>query len=383
MIKPRILFTGATRKTGSIVVTELLNAAYPVQNRRTDMPDLFAAVAGTVADRGLTSFAWFAGGERVGYDSNARAIVPEQRAPFSVFLRREGDLARAVSFLPGFPDGSFGWAKVLPHLPNAAQMSKLFVEYVGMGDSDKPMNYAYSTDERTDLVEALWRDFGVQSTTLVAFDFSSLVVLEHLRRRLERLKRGEPAGGPDIRGVFIFNGGLFTNGHSHPWYTTPMLRRLPSRARRRLGRPFALFKRMPGVRKMWSKGYHVTDAELRELHSTMDRHDGLFYLAAAAGFAADHKAQGDRLDFGQLFRAYRDQFPFLVGGSEEDPFEHQQVDLAQERLGNLGLKIERLPGGHLTTNEQPGALAAMIAKFERGLAKKPEQAGSPSAPPNT
>jgi hypothetical protein len=50
---------------------------------------------------------------------------------------------------------------------------------------------------------------------------------------------------------------------------------------------------------MWSKGYHVTDAELRELYSAMGRHDGLFYLAAAAGFVADHKAQGDRLDFGQ------------------------------------------------------------------------------------
>ena len=33
---------------------------------------------------------------------------------------------------------------------------------------------------------------------------------------------------------------------------------------------------------MWSKGYHVTDAELRELYGAMDRHDGLFYLAAAA-----------------------------------------------------------------------------------------------------
>jgi hypothetical protein len=28
-----------------------------------------------------------------------------------------------------------------------------------------------------------------------------------------------------------------------------------------------------------------------------------------------------------------------------------------------------LPGGHLTTNEQPQALAGLIAKFERGLAK--------------
>jgi len=42
----------------------------------------------------------------------------------------------------------------------------------------------------------------------------------------------------------------------------------------------------------------------------------------------------------------------------------------QEGLGKLGLKIERLPGGHLTTDEQPGAMAALIAKFERGLAKK-------------
>ena len=124
---------------------------------------------------------------------------------------------------------------------------------------------------------------------------------------------------------------------------------------------------------MWSKGYHVTDTEILELHSAMDRHDGLFYLAAGAGFVADHKAQGNRLDFGHLFKAYRDQFPFLVGGSDEDPFEHRQVDLAEERLGRLGLRIERLPGGHLTTNEQPEALAALIAKFERGLASKPER----------
>src|ERR1700694_980755 len=135
---------------------------------------------------------WFEGGERVGYDPRARAIVATEGAPLRIFMRQEGILAQAVSFLPGFPDGSFGWAKVGPHLPNAAEMPKLFLDYVGMGDSDKPKDYAYSTAERADLVEAIWRDLSVQSTTLVAFDFSSLVVLEHLRRRLERAERGEP-----------------------------------------------------------------------------------------------------------------------------------------------------------------------------------------------
>lgn len=337
------------------------------------MPHLVNVVPETFSGPGqsLSAQDWFADGERIGYDPEARAIIAAGEAPLKIFLRREGDIARAVTFLPGFPDGSFGWAKVQPYLPAAAAMPRLFVDYLGMGDSDKPKDFAYSTAERTDLVEAVWRGLGVQSTTLVAFDFSSLVVLEHLQRRLERSNHGEAPGGPAIRGVFIFNGGLFTDGHTHPWYTTPMLRRLPSRARQRVRQPFALFKRTPGIRKMWSRDYRVTDAELRELYDAMDRRDGLFYLAAAAGFVADHKAQGDRLDFGRLFKAYHHQFPFLVGGSDADPFEHRQVELAQERLGRLGLPIERLPGGHLTTNEQPEALAALIAKFERGLVGTP------------
>jgi pimeloyl-ACP methyl ester carboxylesterase len=336
------------------------------------MSDLASATMdAAVAARAAPSAAgWFAGGARIGYDSRARAILAAPDAPVRIFLRRDGDAAHTVSFLPGFPDGSFGWAKVLPHLPDAADMPKLFLDYLGMGDSDKPKDYAYSTAERTDLVEAVWRRFSVQSTTLIAFDFSSLVVLEHLGRRLERVERGEAAGGPDIRGIFIFNGGLFTDGHSHPWYTTPVLRRLPKPAYPGLGRSFAIFKMMTAV--MWSKSYQVAEAEVRELYDAMGRHDGLFYLAAAAGFAADHKAQGDRLDFGALFKAYRDKFQFLVGGSDEDPFEHRQVDLAQHKLGKFGLRIERLPGGHLTTSEQPEALAALIANFERGLAKKSE-----------
>jgi hypothetical protein len=39
-------------------------------------------------------------------------------------------------------------------------MPKLFVEYVGMGDSDKLKDYAYSTAERTDLLETIWRGLG-------------------------------------------------------------------------------------------------------------------------------------------------------------------------------------------------------------------------------
>jgi hypothetical protein len=130
-------------------------------------------------------------------------------------------------------------------------------------------------------------------------------------------------------------------------------------------RAFWLFKRMTSV--MWSRGYDVQDDEVRELYAAIIRHDGLFYLSSAAGFAADHKAQGERLDFGRLFDDWREQFPFLVGSSDEDPFEHRQVTLAQARLGARGLTVAHLPGGHLTTWEQPEALAALVVGFEQRL----------------
>jgi pimeloyl-ACP methyl ester carboxylesterase len=298
---------------------------------------------------------WFGSGQRLGYDSRTRSIDPN--ATKKVWVRTDGDVKNAVTFLPGFPDGSIGWARVLPYLPEPTTMPKLFIEYIGMGDSDKPRDYPYSTAERTDLVEALWRYLGVSSTTIVAFDFSSLVVLEHLARRLER-----EVPAPKIQGVFLFNGGLFTDGHSHPWFTTPILRRMPIDVLPRLAEPpFSTFKLI--ARVMWSKNYQDWEIGARDLYSALSRHDGRFFLYRAAGFDVDHRAQKERLDFGRIYNYYRGKIPFFVGGSVEDQFEHRQVTLAEKRLDRRGLTIARLPGGHLTTNEQPEALARLIADF--------------------
>jgi len=264
---------------------------------------------------------------------------------------------QGVTFLPGFPDGSIGWANVLPYLPASSAMPKLFVEYLGMGDSDKPRGYPYSTAERTDLVEALWEHFNVQSTTIVAFDFSSLVVLEHLARRLERR-----VSGPRIRGILVFNGGLFTDGHTHPWFTTPVLRRVPvDRIPQLANAPFFTFKFT--ARVMWSKHHAAWEDDARNVYSALSRRDGLFFLYRGAGFAHDQRSEGARLDFGRIYDAFHRDIPFLVGGSDDDPFEHRQVTLAEKRLGDRGLTIARLPGGHLTTSEQPRALAHLIEEF--------------------
>lgn len=313
--------------------------------------------------------AWWRSGERLPYDPTRRAMGGDA---LRVFVRCEGDPAGAVTFLPGYPDGSSGWAGVLPLLPGASAMGKLAFDYVGMGDSDKPSDYAFSTAERADLLEALWRHFGVRATILIAFDFSSLVVLEHLRRRLDRAARGEPEGGPEIRGVFIFNGGLFADGHSHPWWTTPLLRRLPPWMERGFDRQsFAMFMLLGGA--MWSRRFAGRREAGRRVYESLRNRSGFSYLSRAAGFAADHRRQGERLDFGRLFMAWRDRFPMLVGGSDDDAFEHRQVDLAERRLQRFGLEIARLPGGHMTTDEQPRALAELITRFVERTAGRPQQ----------
>jgi len=313
--------------------------------------------------------AWYEAGERLAYDPARRAMGGDS---LRVFVRREGDVASAVTFLPGYPDGSSGWASVLPFLPGASAMPKLFLDYLGMGDSDKPNDASYSTAERADLVEALWRGLGVRATTLVAFDFSSLVVLEHLRRRLERASRGEPEGGPEIRGVFMFNGGLFADGHSHPWWTTPLLSRTPRWMERGFeAQSFAMFMALGGA--MWSRRFAGRRAAGRRVFDSLKRRGGFFYLSRAAGFAADHRKQAARLDFGDLYRAWRRRFPFVVGGSDEDAFERRQVGLAEARLGGLGLDIARLPGGHMTTDEHPQALAELIARFVETAALWPRR----------
>jgi len=315
------------------------------------------AGAGTTGGSALdTLSAWYGNGERIPFDPQ---LATMSDSDLRVFIRREGDLSHAVTFLPGYPDGSSGWANVLPHLPDASAMPKLFLDYVGMGDSDKPDAYRYSTAERADLVEALWRKLGVRATTVIAFDFSSLVVLEHLRRRLEC---PEAIGWPEIRGVFIFNGGLFADGHSHPWWTTPVLRRLPAWMEKGFEmQSFAMFMMLGGV--MWSRRFSGRREAGRRVYESLRRHGGFSYLSRAAGFAAEHKQQGERLDFGRLFMAWRRRFPMLVGGSDDDAFEHRQIDLAEQRLKSLDLEVARLPGGHMTTDEQPRALAELIARF--------------------
>lgn len=313
-----------------------------------------------------TAREWFDQGRRVLYDSDAREIVEpadsrvDRQMLLSVFERvvtvseGSGD-ARWTTLLPGFPDGSYGWSKVDTCLHVSP---RLYVEYVGQGDSDKPEGYVYSTMERSDLVEAQWRAHGVRSTVVVTFDYSSLVVLELLQRQLERTESGNPLP-TRIERVLSINGGYFADAHSHPWTTTPLLKTPVGK----LGTWVAQRSRFAFDRMMeplFSKEYGVSRGELGEIFDAITRRNGAAFMSNAAGFVDEHKRNAHRWDLRRIFLAARDKVSFHLVGSEEDQFEPNQILKVCERLGDDVIDIRMLPGGHMSTSEQAEALAEMI-----------------------
>ena len=246
------------------------SAERPQDRTRTLMNDL------------ITAEEWFSLGTRVPYDPAAKNILRAGEAMdaagvlevFERVVRTDGqdDAAVWTTFMPGYPDGSYGWASVDQHLGGNTMVPKLFVEFVGQGDSDKPAKYPYSTMERADLVEAIWKAQRIRSTFVVTFDYSSLAALELLSRQQERSDNGaDPT--TTITGVLMINGGLFADAHSHPLMTTPLLGSP-------LGPPFtwiaqhSAFVLNQMLRTMISKDYPVTAEELHQIGEAIRRRDG-------------------------------------------------------------------------------------------------------------
>jgi pimeloyl-ACP methyl ester carboxylesterase len=313
----------------------------------------------------VTAAEWFAGGQRIWYDpESARVLTQDEAAAAPGALRVFERVAAAghdadgvwLTLLPGFPDGSYGWAQVDRMLGDGLG-PRLYAEPVGQGDSDKPRDYRYSTIERADLVEALWRHHGVRQTVVVTFDYSSLALLELLRRQLERPASGTAA--TVITAVLVVNGGLFADAHTHPWQGTPLLRSpLGALAMRGWQRSPRAFETGWKQARMYSRGYQPTAGELAEVWSAITRHDGAAFLHNAAGFVAEHRRHAQRWDFAEIARRLDGTVALYVGGSDEDPYEHRQIPATRERVPQA--EILTFPGGHLTTSEHPALLAAAI-----------------------
>jgi pimeloyl-ACP methyl ester carboxylesterase len=309
----------------------------------------------------VTAAEWFAGGRRIWYDPQSVRVLAVEETPatpralrvFARVVAAEQDVDTMwLTLLPGFPDGSYGWAQV-DRLLGDDLTPRLYVEPVGQ---DKPRDYRYSSVERADLVEALWRHHGVRRTVVVSFDYTTMVLLELLRRQLERITPGDT---PMIAATLMLNGGLFADAHSHPWQSTALLRTPLGAAgmwaAQRSRRVFdATLKRA----RLYSPSYRPSPEELGQLRSAITRRDGAAFLHNAAGFVSEHRRYEQRWDLAAIAHDLHGTVALYVGGSDEDAYEHRQIPAARERVPQA--EVLTFPGGHLTTSEHPDLLAAAI-----------------------
>ena len=114
---------------------------------------------------------WWSGGELVRLELGG--------IERGVFVRREGS-GPSMTLLHGFPSSSHDWAKVAPAL--AGRYALTMPDLLGFGAFTKPLEHRYSLLEQADLVEALWASEGIESTVVVAHDYSVSVAQELLTR---------------------------------------------------------------------------------------------------------------------------------------------------------------------------------------------------------
>ena len=341
---------------------------------------------------------WFAGGRRVHFDPNHKKMAPHATSnTIQVFERVQGcchnsDAAHHrvwLTLLPSFPDGSYGLAKLELAWRRQQQKQKqkqqqqqqqqydvprLYMEYVGQGDSEKPVEYSYNTMERADLVTAQWAAHGIQRTVVVACGYSSLVVLELLRRQQQQQQQQHACCR--IQHVLFINGTVYADGPPPRKLLcmAPLLasRRIATLAQRSnlvlewLLRPYtsssssSSFRRRRRRRRQrrvllqqqQQKQQRNSTLELRETEKAIRRNKGtaVFASQAAATLSGqEHADWADRWDLSAIYWEYAVKAGITIDVAAS-PDDVTQLALVEERLGQQpGVSTIILPGlgGHL------------------------------------
>ena len=136
--------------------------------------------------------------------SGARTPVTLGGEPREIFVR-SGGVGSWCTLLHGFPTSSYDWHRVWDAL--GARRRLVTFDFLGFGDSDKPVEHEYSIHEQSDLTEEIWHQHGITSTELVVHDYAVSVGQELLARHQEGRLRVR------IERVIFLNGGLYPELH--------------------------------------------------------------------------------------------------------------------------------------------------------------------------
>jgi len=87
---------------------------------------------------------------------------------------------KTIVFMHGFPSSSHDYCLLVPEL--SKHYNLLFIDFLGFGFSDKPVEHDYSLFEQADIVESLIASLELKDFYWVSHDMGNSVTLELLKR---------------------------------------------------------------------------------------------------------------------------------------------------------------------------------------------------------
>lgn len=252
-----------------------------------------------------------------------------------------------LTFLHAFPTSSWDWSNVVAAVERRYRC--LCFDFLGFGDSDKPRRHEYSILEQGDLVEALWRLYGVEGTLLVAHDYGATVAQELIARHDE----GEAVTRLD--GAVLMNGALYVD-LARPLLVqrllvTPGVGAIVARA---LG--FRGFAR--GLASVFSESHPIAPDELREHWRVLGRRGGTAPIAhRLSQYMRDREVHARRWETALEQTAVPLRF---VWGMADPRSGSQIAQRIRERIPHATL-VALEDVGHYPQLEVPGVVAEQIA----------------------
>jgi len=279
---------------------------------------------------------WWSRGEHVEVDLHG--------AKWRIFTRVLGD-GPWMTLIHGFPTSSWDWAPLAPVL--GTKYKFLTFDLLGFGDSDKPAGHDWSAFEQADIIEALWKHFGVSSTRVVAHDVGMTVALELMARKQEAKLATR------IADFTLLNGGVYAGFHRprpiQVWLQRPVVGALIARAlnEARFGPAFA---------EIFSKAHQPSAAELHQHWLTVARRNGSRNYHRLIKYIPERRANAARWE--DAVQSTTTPIKFIWGMADPVSGAHMAAVIKQRRPGaNI---VELADIGHYPQLEVPDRVAQEI-----------------------
>lgn len=122
-----------------------------------------------------------------------------------IFYRQNSKSNEVLLCLHGFPASSFDYHKIWQQL--SEKFSVLAFDLIGYGFSAKPTNFAYTTFEQVDILQALIEHLQIKKIHILAHDYGNTITQELLARAEENRLNFT------IESICLLNGALFPETH--------------------------------------------------------------------------------------------------------------------------------------------------------------------------